>query len=47
MVGGVSQGSEKKKVSVGLFSTFRHPLVRAMLKEKGLVFNFFCKYLLL
>ena len=26
MVGGVSQGSEKKKVSVGLFSTFRHPL---------------------
>ena len=26
MVGGVSQGSEKKKASVGLFSTFRHPL---------------------
>ena len=26
MVGGVIQGSEKKKASVGLFSTFRHPL---------------------
>ena len=24
--GGVRQGSEKKKASVGLFSTFRHPL---------------------
>jgi hypothetical protein len=24
--GGVEQDSEKKKVSVGLFSTFRHPL---------------------
>jgi len=24
--GGVKRGSEKKKVSVGLFSTFRHPL---------------------
>ena len=26
--GGVRQGSEKKKASVGLFSTFRHPLDR-------------------
>jgi hypothetical protein len=26
MVGGVMQGSKKRRVSVGLFSTFRHPL---------------------
>jgi hypothetical protein len=29
---GVRQDSEKKKVSVGLFSTFRHPLATACVK---------------